>query len=352
MTSLETLLVVAIGQGALLAALFVLIVYTRWYAQRRAARIQPARAALDRAMQRWAMGPAGENEVVAALARLPPVVATDALATWSSRASGERWDALARRLAGAPWTRTLRRYAKSRRWWHRLDAARFFAAVATPADAPAILGLLADEHPAVRLATVPAVARLEDPALLEAELDRLPTLTPTVVGYHAGLLRRARDALIPLLLARLRADQPGLAHYAEFAARLGEPALRPALTALAGHGEVEVRIQVARALGGYPHGESQAALVALATDPAWQVRAQAMRSLGRLADRASLTLLGAAVEDPEWWVRLRAALALTRLGPAGLDVLFQAERSAAAGARDMARLILGLPPQALAEFSA
>jgi HEAT repeat protein len=109
---------------------------------------------------------------------------------------------------------------------------------------------------------------------------------------------------------------------------------------------------VARALGGYPHGESQAALVALATDPAWQVRAQAMRSLGRLADRASLTLLGAAVEDPEWWVRLRAALALTRLGPAGLDVLFQAERSAAAGARDMARLILGLPPQALAEFSA
>ena len=59
-----------------------------------------------------------------------------------------------------------------------------------------------------------------------------------------------------------------------------------------------------------------------------------------------------ALRDTEWWVRLRAGLALTRFGAAGRNVLLEAEVGGHAEARDMARLILGLSPQALAEYAA
>jgi hypothetical protein len=54
----------------------------------------------------------------------------------------------------------------------------------------------------------------------------------------------------------------------------------------------------------------------------------------------------------EWWVRLRAALALTRLGIPGQGALLHAEVGANPEARYVARLILGLSPQALSEFAA
>jgi HEAT repeat protein len=149
-----------------------------------------------------------------------------------------------------------------------------------------------------------------------------------------------------------RSDDPALARLAEFAGRLGEPALRERLTALADHADPEVRVQSARALGSFPHRESVTALTRLVTDAEWPVRAQAVRSLGMIADATTLPFVRAALRDPIWWVRLRAALALMRLAGPGRNALLDAEVGADANARDMAKLILGLPPQALAEFAA
>ena len=56
--------------------------------------------------------------------------------------------------------------------------------------------------------------------------------------------------------------------------------------------------------------------------------------------------------DVEWWVRLRAGLALTRFGAAGRNALLEAEVGPDGEAREMARLILGLSSQALAEYAA
>ncbi|MGH7607559.1 MAG: hypothetical protein ACREME_09480, partial [Gemmatimonadales bacterium] len=59
-----------------------------------------------------------------------------------------------------------------------------------------------------------------------------------------------------------------------------------------------------------------------------------------------------ALRDPEWWVRLRAGLALMRFGPAGRNILLAADVGPHADARSMAALVLGLSPQALAEYAA
>jgi HEAT repeat protein len=213
--------------------------------------------------------------------------------------------------------------------------------------------LLRDAHPAVQLAAATTLERLDSPLLVAAALDQLPQLGPTVQAYYASVLKRARPAVLRHLMQLFRRlDDPRLPRIVEFAGRLDEPVLREPFTTLATHLDPEVRTQVARALGKFPHRESVAALSYLVQDEAWPVRAQAVRSLGMIADSTTLPAVRDALRDAEWWVRLRAGLALTRFGPPGRTVLLAAEVGADPAARDMAALILGLSSQALAEYAA
>ena len=353
MTSRHVLLVVAVAQGILLCALVVLVILNRWFRLRRRASVHPRRVALDTAMRQWAGAATPLTAVLDGLARLPAILAIDALVSWSARVPGERWRDLAAALEHQWWARLVRANSGSFRWWKRLECARFLSVVATPGDVARLVRLLHDRHPAVHVAAVASLERMESAPLTLAALERLPRLASTVQAYYAGMLRRSRPVVVQHLQKRLRrTDDPVLARLVEFAVRLGEPALRERLTALAAHGDAEVRVQVARGLGGFPHRESVAELTRLIEDPAWEVRAQAARSLGMITDPTTLRLVRAALQDAIWWVRLRAALALTRFGTAGRNALLEAEVGADAGARDTARMILGLPAQALAEFAA
>jgi HEAT repeat protein len=347
------LLVVALVQGVLLAALVILVVLNRWFRLRQRARVHPRVVQLNHAMQRWALGTVDLGSVLVHLSRLPIPLAVDALVTWSARVPGDRWRTLATALRGHWWARVVRSNSESARWWKRLECARLLAVVATPDDTPRVLKLLRDPHPAVHIAAVATLERLESAALATAALERLPRLASTVGAYYAGMLRRSRPVVVQLLLKMLRrADDPALPRIVEFAARFKEPALRESLTGLAARQEAEVRVQVARAIGDYPHADSIAALTRLARDAEWAVRAQAVRSLGIIADPVTLPLVRDALRDPEWWVRLRAGLGLVRFGAPGRNALLEAEVGADPGARDMAYFILGLSPQALAEYAA
>jgi hypothetical protein len=352
-TSRQLLVIVAMLQGTMLVALMVLILTNRWIQRRRRAALLPRRAVLDAAMRGWALGEVGPELVGRALEALPTDAAVEALVGWASRLPGERWPVLAAELERRPWAARVRAGATSRRWWKRLQAARFLSVVATAADAPLLVRLVGDPHPAVHIAAAAALERTADARVVTAALERLPDLGSPVQAYYASMLRHAHGTVVPLLLERLtRVYDPALPRYAEFAGRLSAAGLRDALTTLATHRNPEVRVQVARALGAFPHPESVTVLGGLATDAAWEVRAQATRALGRIGDPATLAVLAARLVDAVWWVRLRAALALMRLGPAGRDALLAAEIGPDPDARYVARLILGLSSQALAEFAA
>jgi hypothetical protein len=351
-TGRDFLLVVALGQGVLLAALVILVILNRWFRLRRRARVHPHVVKLNQAMQGWALGTVDLGSVLVHLSHLPIPLAVDALVTWSARVPGDRWRALAAGLRGHWWARVVRSNSDSARWWKRLECARFLAVAATPPDTPRVLKLLRDPHPAVHIAAAATLERLESAALATAALERLPRLAPTVGAYYAGMLRRSRPVVVQLLLKMLRrADDPALPRFVEFAARFKEPALRESLTALAAHRDTEVRVQVARAIGVYPHADTIASLTRLARDGEWAVRAQAVRSLGIIADPVTLPLVRETLRDPEWWVRLRAGLALMRFGAPGRNALLEAEVGAHPAARDMAYFITGLSPQALAEYA-
>ena len=353
MTSRQFLLIVAIAQGTLLLALVTLIILNRWIRLRRKARVHPRRLELDAVMQAWAMGQSSPDEVLQGLGRLPLPLAIEALVTWSARVAGERWQDLARALENRWWARAVRANSRSARWWKRLECARFLSVVATTHDVGRVLRLLRDRHPAVQLAAATTLERVGSPVLVTAALEQLPFLGPTVQAYYASVLKRARPAVLRHLKQLFRRlDDPRLPRIIEFAGRLDEPVLREGFTTLATHPEAEVRTQVARALGKFPHAESVAALGFLVHDDAWPVRAQATRSLGMIADQNTLPAVRDALRDPEWWVRLRAGLALIRFGAAGRNALLEAEVGAHAEARAMAGLILGLSSQALAEYAA
>lgn len=353
MNARSFLIVVAIVQGGLFAALIVLIVLNRWFRLRRSTRLNPRREAVDASMRRWAAGTAPLAGVLIGLSRLPVPLAIDALVKWSARVPGERWRQLAIALEQAWWARLVRTNASSARWWKRLESARFLSVAAMPRDVARLTRLINDSHPAVHVAAVACLERMDNPSLTLTALDRLPRLAPTVQAYYAAMLLRSRPVVIEHLQKRLRrTDDPALPRLAEFAARLSEPALRERLTALADHADPEVRIQSARSLGSFPHRESVAALKRLVTDDAWAVRAQAVRSLGMIADAGTLPLVKATLLDSVWWVRLRGALALMRFSTSGRNALLEAEIGANPFASAVAKMVLGLPAQALAEFAA
>ncbi len=353
MTSRQVLFIVAGVQGVLLVALVCLVILNRSVRLRRRAKLLPHRVALDAVLQRWTLGRADSKEVLQALARLSAPLAIDALVTWSARMVSERWQELSRALEGQWWTRVVRSNSDSARWWKRLECARFLSVAARPRDLGRVLRLLRDPHSAVQIAAATTLERLDSPLLVAAALEQLPFLGPTVQAYYATALRRARPAVLRHLQQMFRRlDDPKLPRIIEFAGRLEEPVLREGFTTLATHSDPEVRTQVARALGKFPHAESVAALSYLVQDEVWPVRAQAVRSLGMIGDPKTLRLVGEALRDAEWWVRLRAGLALARFGAAGRNALLAAEVGVDPQASDIARLVLGLSPQALAEFAA
>ena len=333
--------------------LFVLIVLNRWFRLRRSSRLAPRRQAVDASMKRWAAGQTPLAGVMVGLSRLPVPLAIDALVSWSARVPGERWRQLALALEQHWWARLVRTNSRSARWWKRVECARFLSVAAMPRDAARLIQLVNDPHPAVHVAAVAALERVENNALTLAALERLPRLAPTVQAYYAAMLRRSRPVVVEHLHKRLRRlDDPALARLAEFAVRLNEPALRERLTALATHTDPEVRVQAARAMGSFPHRDSVATLKRLIVDESWPVRAQAARSIGMIADPTTLPFARTALRDPEWWVRLRAALALMRFAAQGRNMLLEEEVGPDPAARATAKLVLGLPAQALAEFAA
>ena len=353
MTAHYFLLIVAVLQGGSIIVLMAVLLANRWVRRRRRDRVVPRRMLLDETIKRWAMGDIGPELVVRALEALPRGDAVEALLGWSVRLTGERWHALAEALERRPWATGLRAAVRSRAWWRRLQAARFLSVAGTDADLGVIEQLLKDRHPAVRISIAVVLARIATPRLVNAVLDRLPDMVGPVQAHYAAVLRGQNAVTVPLLTERLGlVYDPGLPRIVEFAGRIGDARLREPISSLATHRDAEVRVQVARALGDYPHPRTVTALRTLATDAAWEVRAQAVRSLGRIADADTLDDLRSRLADAVWWVRLRAALALTRLGSAGQGALLHAEVGTHPDARYVARLILGLSPQALAEFAA
>jgi hypothetical protein len=226
----------------------------------------------------------------------------------------------------------------------RLRAIRPYVIFSDEQDYAQILNLIQDK-PAIRLAVIDALATAPHPLVIArlfqayAECPEADLRAYMNVMYSLG--KRIEKHVEFYLKESL--SGPKLAILIELAGALPIPGLHSQVLAFADHEDKEVRIRVARALGGMAVlvKPIKDVLLKLANDEAWEVQAQAMKSLGRLHIQGSWEMLTKGLFSPHWYCRRNAGLALAGMGDKGIHLLQRiAKQTEDRYAADMASMIL------------
>jgi HEAT repeat protein len=224
----------------------------------------------------------------------------------------------------------------SRRSMRRLRATRLFGFFIDPMKMDYMLKLLGDK-PIVRLAAVQAIARLSTPETLGLVFQSFESdMCPNIHSYISIILSLGAKAEVNIREALKKPiSQEKIALLIELAGAIPLRSLYPDILPFAGHPEKEIRIKVARALGGLLIPDSIPVLIRLASDEAWEVQAQAIKSLGKLKSPEALDILAESFYSKNWYVRFNARAGLMNLGEAGvkrLEEIAQQTRDAYAAA--------------------
>lgn len=358
------LLPVALAQGAMLLAIGGLLVlrrFTQPYRQRRGA---SAAVLVRYAMRRWLLG-GGVEKLVLALREVPSRLAVDQLLVAAgNRVSPSMVKELAEALRGERWVQRVLGQAESRWWWRRLQAARLLEVVAQPGDTHMLRLLLHDSHPAVRIAATASIALASDPELVRELVETLPDEHETMRLHRGEALRRVWRDVEPAL-DRCVAESASPARLAAWLqlAEAGGGAVRMhgRLVQLCQHTAPEVRRGATRVLGGSVHPEAVTVVADRLNDADASVRAEGAHALGGMIGSADagergegeevISRLASALTDRSWEVRFHAGLALARIGQPGRLALRGAREHQDRYAREMARMVSGLPDGSLAELA-
>ena len=351
--SATVLAFIAAGQLAFFVAVFLLLAVYRIADVRRKRRRREQANRLARALMDVLENRVPGERLVRAIERSAGNVVVTVLHQYASQVRGEPWERVVDAVRLSGWYgRFMHSRARSRFWWKRLAAARLLSIAGRPEDLALAAALAGDRHPAIKVAAIQVVRRIQDTAVLETVLQEALAARPVVRRYLFDTVVSVREALVPVLAARLdRAESTeDLRGLVTLAGELSAVEFFERLLAYAPHESLEIRVAVARALSGYPHPRTEAALGALLQDGEWQVRTQAASSLGVIRAVNAQGVLHAALRDGNWWVRLRAGIALRQLGPSGTAVLRDLLDGTDRFAGEMARYVLGLTDEAVADY--
>ncbi|MEO5989548.1 MAG: HEAT repeat domain-containing protein [Candidatus Eisenbacteria bacterium] len=201
-------------------------------------------------------------------------------------------------------------------WWLRLHMARLLARFPDPRGTEAIMKLLKDENPAVRLEAVKGLAQLKPTSAIPALCQRLRDSDIKVQGAAIETLISLGDvAAVPHLIEHLKDDS-------EYVRRGAVEVLNQVVTVdaikdLVGalrDADWWVRVRSADALGSLGGSRVVDAIISLIDDPDDFVRRYAVEILNTVPDRRAVDALIHALEDSDWWVRERAIDALAKTG--------------------------------------
>ena len=201
-------------------------------------------------------------------------------------------------------------------WWLRLHMAQLLAAFPGDNVNAALARLTADEHSAVRLEAVRAVARIGAREALPALCARLRDADLKVQTAAIEALVSIGDVrAVPHLLEALKDES-------EFVRRGAVEVLNEVITADAIKDLVEalrdadwwVRVRSADALGTLGGPRVVDAVLGLTRDPDEFARRYAIEILNAVPDPRAVPALIEALDDDDWWVRERAIDALGKTG--------------------------------------
>ncbi len=347
------LAVIAAGQMVFFVAVFLMLVGYRWIDNRRKRERRIQADHLARVLRDLLEGKVGADVFRAELDHVHGNVVVMVLHQYAAQVGGEPWEWVVDAVRQSDWFKGfLAPRARSRFWWKRLVAARLLAIAGREEDLALAKALIADRHPAIKVAGIQVVRRIRDASLLETVLDEAMSSQPVVRRYLFDTLVSVRQILVPVLAERIEKAETTdeLRALITLSGELAAVELFDRLLSYVDHEGLEIRVAVARALGGYPHPRTEETLTALLKDEKWQVRTQAASSLGLIRAVGARDALREALSDSNWWVRLRTAVALRQLGLTGTHVLTDAKKGTDRFAQEMARYVLGLSEQAVADY--
>jgi HEAT repeat protein/beta-lactamase regulating signal transducer with metallopeptidase domain len=182
------------------------------------------------------------------------------------------------------------------------------------AAVPGLISVLKDESAAVRLASVEALAQLQDPRAIDALADVMRNDSDARVREAAASALGSIDSprAVPALIAALGAERVAAVR-AKIAWALGEiddPRAVDALSAAVRDQNTEVRQQAVWALGEIESAEAVPALIPVLRDADAEIRKQAAEALGEIGGTEAISALGAATKDSDASVREQAVWAL------------------------------------------
>jgi HEAT repeat protein len=249
----------------------------------------------------------------------PPAVLAQLLIDYSRVVGGETREIL-RRVCDTPLREAFLRDLRSRRLQRRLRAARLFGLLVSPGDTDIMLRLLGD-RPLVRLAAMHALSHVASERVLDVIFEAYAADEDANAHSYTNIffglgLRAEAHVRRGLASTDLSSAKTGL--LIEVAGAIPLRSLSEEVMAMAGNPDNEIRVRVARALGGILLPESGPVLERLAADPGWEVQAQAVKSLGRLAAPGAAEVLERALSSKSWHVRLNACQALLLLQDEGI----------------------------------
>ncbi|RMF21715.1 MAG: HEAT repeat domain-containing protein [Deltaproteobacteria bacterium] len=340
--STKLLVIVPLLQASAVLLLLTMMTTLRIARMKLAERIEQQQEYGFGLVRDWLAGKIPDEVAVAGL----DTCIEDALAQVARRTSREckrvDWEAAVGLLRRTTWFERMKKNARSRLWWRRLDAARCLYELGRLSDADLAVRLIKDHNATVRIVAARIVRRVAAPELIRVVLEQALHSEPVLQSYLLGLLKPYGVELVGPLIDIVRSEESGeaLESAIKFMAEIQDPEFAEPLLARAYDARPEIRAAVAAALGHFPGPRTASELVRLLSDEDWRVRAEAAGSLGSVVAVDATDLLRERLHDEEFPVRLRAAVSLCQLGSRGLQCLLDAIRSDRAEDAELARYVL------------
>lgn len=221
----------------------------------------------------------------------------------------------------------------------RAEAVEGLAEIADPATFDALVFMLSDPVPEIRIQAAAALARIGDDRAVRSILKAMDGEEPWAAQRFADALFIFGSAAVTGMCGYLMSAGRYRALVSRVLGLLGDLRAEPALLQALQSTDPELRVRSAAALGRAGTPKSVPYLLDLLRDDGWQVRAQAATALGGHMDPHAVPGLSKAMADTSWWVRHNAASALLEI-PGGADALRRALEHPDPYARDAAAAVL------------
>lgn len=260
--------------------------------------------------------------------RLHRSVIRSVLLDFSSDLSGESMNRLQYFFASLEFIRDELDQLKSRKWWHRAQAARDLGLLGSPSAAEALMALLEDGHADVRNQAMQSLVKIVGVESLRPILQKARGISRWVSLELSLIVKDFEERAYPYLVEALSYSDRSVVVFAIEALSLAGfvTAVEPLMNVAETYPNTHVRAKAIEALGRLGDQRAEELLVRLLRNPYPSLRASATRALERIGSPTAVPLLSERLVTGPAHERLSAARALAKSGEAGMERLREASR--------------------------